>query len=148
MRTQLTPLQKGGGAPSPILCPCLLWSNGWMDQDDTWHGGRSSSRPHCARWGPSSPHQKGGRAPNFRPISIVASSQFSVHVYCGQTAGWMKTPLGMEVDFGPCYVVLDGDPAAPRKGHSSPLLFGPCLWWPRSPILSTAELLHFPPCIK
>jgi len=27
--------------------------------------------------------------------------QFSVHVYCGQTAGWMKTPLGMEVDIGP-----------------------------------------------
>ena len=24
--------------------------------------------------------------------------QFSAHVYCGQTAGSMKTPLGMEVD--------------------------------------------------
>jgi len=29
----------------------------------------------------------------------------------------------------------------PRKGHSSPPLFGPCLWWPRSPISATAELL-------
>ena len=27
--------------------------------------------------------------------------QFSAHVYCGQTAGWMKTPLGTEVDLGP-----------------------------------------------
>jgi len=28
------------------------------------------------------------------------SPQFSAHVYCGQTAGWMKTPLGTEVDLG------------------------------------------------
>jgi len=50
-------------------------------------------------------------------------TQFLAHVglYCGQTAGWMKTPLGTEVDLGPGYIVLDGDPAAPRKGHSSPL---------------------------
>jgi len=26
--------------PPPIFGPCLLWPNGWMDQDDTWHGGR------------------------------------------------------------------------------------------------------------
>jgi len=26
---------------------------------------------------------------------------FSAHVYCGQTAGWIKMPLGMEVDLGP-----------------------------------------------
>ena len=25
----------------------------------------------------------------------------SAHVYCGQTAEWMKTPLGTEVDLGP-----------------------------------------------
>jgi len=28
--------QKGGGAPK-IFGPCLLWPNGWMDQDGTWH---------------------------------------------------------------------------------------------------------------
>ena len=69
------------------------------------------------------------------------SPQFSVHVYCGQAAGWMTMPLGTEVDLGPGHIVLDGDPAPPRKGHSSPLLFGPCLLWPRSPISATAELL-------
>jgi len=42
--------QKGGGAPSPIFGPCLLWPNRWMDQDGTWHGGGPWSRPHCARW--------------------------------------------------------------------------------------------------
>jgi len=49
--------------------PCLLWPNGWMDQDDTWHGGR----PHYARWGQSSPTHKVDRAPfNSRPMSVVA----------------------------------------------------------------------------
>jgi len=39
------------------------------------------------------------------------SPQFSVDVYCGQSAGWMKTPLGTELDLGPGHIVLDGDPA-------------------------------------
>jgi len=29
------------------------------------------------------------------------SDQFSVHIYCGQTAGWIKMPLGTEVGLGP-----------------------------------------------
>jgi len=33
----------------------------------------------------------------------------------------MKTPLGTEADLGPRHIVLDGDPAPPRTGHSSPL---------------------------
>jgi len=36
---------------------------------------------------PVPPSPKGARA-----------SQFSVHVYCGQTAGWIKMAVGMEVD--------------------------------------------------
>jgi len=63
------------------------------------------------------------------------------HVYCGQTAGWMKTPLGTEVDLGTGHNVLDGDPATSRKWHSSSPLFGRCLLWRRSPISATAELL-------
>ena len=73
----------------------------------------------------------------------TAPAQFSAHVYCGQTAGWMKMPLGTEVDLGPGHIVLDGNSAPPlRKGHSSPPLFGPCLLRPRSPISATAELLY------
>ena len=34
--------------------------------------------------------------------------QFSANVYCGQTAGWIKMPLGTEVNLGPYDVVLDG----------------------------------------
>jgi len=26
------------GVQSPIFGPCILWPNGWMDQDGTWHG--------------------------------------------------------------------------------------------------------------
>ena len=45
------------------------------------------------------------------------SPQFSAHVYCGQTAGWIKLALGMEVGLGPGHIVLDGNPAPlPKKG--------------------------------
>jgi len=60
---------KRGGA-SPIFGPCLLWPNGWMDHDGTWHGGRPQLRGLCVRWGPSPPPQKGGGAPNYRPCLL------------------------------------------------------------------------------
>jgi len=47
-------------------------------------------------------------------------------VCCGQTAGWMKIPLGTEVGLGPGDTVLDWDPAPPPgKRHSSPPHFRP-----------------------
>ena len=69
------PFRKRGRSPGepPIFGPCPVYSNGWMDQDGTWHGGRRWSRPHCARWGPSSPPQNGGQSPKFWPISIAVS---------------------------------------------------------------------------
>jgi len=33
-------------------------------------------------------------------------------------AGWIKLPLGMEVDLGPSDFVLDANAAPPKKGHS------------------------------
>jgi len=63
-------------------------------------------------------------------------------VYCVQTAGWMKTPLGTEVDLGPCHIVLEGVPAARERDTEAPLLFGPCLFWQWSPISATAEHLY------
>jgi len=80
-------------------------------------------------------------------------TQFLAHVYCGQMAGWVKTPLGTEhgvfflhrgteVDLGPGHIegLLDGVPA-PAKGAQQPPLFGPCLLWPRSPMSGNSELL-------
>jgi len=62
--------------------------------------------------------------------------------YCGQTAGWMKTPLGTEVDIGAGHIALDGFPPLRERGTAPPLLV-PCLLWPRSPISVAAELLLY-----
>jgi len=50
--------------------------------------------------------------------------QFSAHIYCDQTAGWIKMPLSMEVGLGPGDIVLDGDPAPPPLGQPN---FARCL---------------------
>jgi len=42
--------------------------------------------------------------------------QFSAHVCCSQMGGWIKMPLGTEVDLGQGDFVLDGDPAPPKRG--------------------------------
>jgi len=41
-------------------------------------------------------------------------------MYCHQTAGWIKMPLGTQIGLGPGDIVLDGNPASHGKGHSSP----------------------------
>jgi len=50
------------------------------------------------------------------PPKRGTAPQFSAHVHCVLTAGWIKMPLGMEVGLGPSDFVLDGDPAVPLKG--------------------------------
>jgi len=65
---------------------------------------------------PKKEAEPGGRAPR----------QFSAHVYCGQTAGWIKMALGIEVDLGPVHVVLDGD-SSPRQKRGQPPIIGPSL---------------------
>jgi len=43
-------------------------------------------------------------------------------MYCGQTAGGIKTPLGTEVRLNPGDIVLDGDPAPPpKRGTATPI---------------------------
>jgi len=41
------------------------------------------------------------------PRKRQVPTQFLAHVYCGQTAGWIKMPLGTEADLGPGDVVWD-----------------------------------------
>ena len=91
-----------------------------MDQDETWLAGRPRSWPHCVRWGPSSPPPKGAKPPIFGPCLL----------WCGQTTGWIKMPLGMQVGIGPRHIVLDGDPALPSPKGGGATIFGPCLVWP------------------
>ena len=90
----------------PVCNVGVLWPNSWMDQDETWHGGRPRPRPHCVRLRPSSSSTKGESSP------ILA------HICCGQTAGWIKVLLGREVGIGPGHIVLDGDPPPPPQGHN------------------------------
>jgi len=104
------PPNKGHSTPPPIFNPCLLWSKGCMDQYTIWLGGRPEPRPHCVRWGAISPI----------PLKRGTAPHFSAHVYCGQTAAWIKMPLGMKVGLGPGNIVLDVDPAPPApKGQST-----------------------------
>jgi len=63
--------RKRAHPPHPIFGPCLLWPNGWMDEDAAWYGSRPRPRPHCIRRGPSS-RRRGTAAPLF-----------STTVYCG-----------------------------------------------------------------
>jgi len=105
------PCPKRGSSPSPIFGKFLLCPNGWMHHDATWYGCRPQPRGLCVRWGPISLPKKGAEPPR----------QFSAHVYCGQTAGWIKMALGMEVGLDPGHIMLDGKPAPfPRKGDRAP----------------------------
>jgi len=92
------PSPKRGAQRPPHYSAHVLQSNGSMDQ----------GAPHYIIWGPTSP--KGAQPPTFGPC-------------CGQTAGWIKMPLGRKVDLGPGDIVLHGDPAPP----------------PMSPISTTVE---------
>jgi len=138
--------KKGGRAPFPVFSPRLLWPNCCTDQDATWYGGRPRPRRLRVRWGPSYRQKNGHTHPTYwikmslgTEVNLLdgiaaplkgAQPQFSVHVYCGQTAGWMTTPLGTEVYLGPGHIVLDVVPALRERAHSCPLLFRPCLLWP------------------
>ena len=53
---------------------------------------------------PALPRKKGTAPPYFWPMSRPLLCPVP-------TAGWIKMPLGTEVDLGPCHIVLNGDPA-------------------------------------
>jgi len=66
------PVPKKGGAPAQFSA-YVLWPNGWTDQDGTWNGCGPWPRPHCARWGTSSPPQKGAESPIFVPFLLSSN---------------------------------------------------------------------------
>ena len=105
------PSQKG--AEPPIFGPYLLWPNGWMDQDATWHGGRPQPKRHCVRWGPSSPPPRGG------------APQFLANICCGQMAGWIKMPLGREVRPQSKQHCVRWGPSSPSQKGGGALNFQP-----------------------
>ena len=105
-----------------------------MDQDDTRHEDGPRSRPHCARWGPSSPPKMGQRP------------QFTAHIDSAQMAGRIKMSLGKEVGLCPGDIVLDGDPVPPPlNGHRGGRAGSPSKTkshGPRPTAISSGILVH------
>jgi len=67
------------------VCPVcnigISWPNGWMDQDETWHGGRPQPYSHCVRRGPSPQGHSPQSSANvycvkWSPISATAEHLF------------------------------------------------------------------------
>jgi len=53
------------------------------------------------------------------PLPKGHSPQFSVHVCCGQTTGWIKISLNTQVGLDPGNIVLDGYPGLHGKGTAA-----------------------------
>jgi len=68
---------------APHFSAHVLWPNSWMDQDATWCGHRPRPRPHCVRWGLSSPPKK-AQSPNFGPSLLWP------YAWIGQDATWYE----------------------------------------------------------
>jgi len=110
-------------AEPPIFGPCLLWANGWVDQDATWYRDRHRPRRHCVRWGTNSP-QKGGTAPPpiLGPCLLWPKAYMHQDTtwygarpqprrYCGRWGPSSPPVKGHSTNFRPMYVVakqLDG----------------------------------------
>ena len=69
---------------------------------------------------PTSPPRKKGAAKKI----------FLVHVYCGQTDGWIKMALSTEIGLSSADFVLNGDPARPLN------------FWPMFIIVIAISLEH------
>jgi len=101
------PLPKG--AQRPIFGPYLLWLNGsWIKMPIGTEVGLGLG-DFVLDGDPAAPHQKRGGPPISGPCILWPngsmyqdttwhSPQFSANVRCGQTTGWTKMPLGMEVN--------------------------------------------------
>ena len=61
--------------------------------------------------------------------------------YCGQTAEWIEMPLGTEVELGPGGIALDGDPAPPKGGYSTPMYCSQTAAWIKMPLCMEVNLV-------
>jgi len=103
-----SPPQKGGTEPPNFWPIFIVAKRLGASRYATWYGGRLQRRRLCVRWGPS-PYPKRGGAP----------TEFSAHVYCGQTAACIKMLLGTEVGLDLRDTMFAVDPATPRKRAQS-----------------------------
>jgi len=104
----------------PVCDVGVLWPNGWIDQDETWHADRPRPWPHCVRRGTTSPPQKG-----FAPIS----SPYLLWPNCWMDQDGIWHGGGSRsrphcARWGPSY------PPAKRVQSPLPPIFDPFLLWP------------------
>ena len=83
-------------AQPPVFGSCLLWPNGWMDEDATWYGSRPRPRPHCVRRGPSFPATGAQQHPLF-----------SAHVCCGHGSPSQLLPSSCWINYCLGFIVLN-----------------------------------------
>jgi len=112
----------------------VLWPNGWMDQDATWHGGGPRPRWRCVRWGPSSP-------PPPRKRDTAAPRLFGPCLLWPN--GWMDQDAiwyGGRPRSRPHCVRWGPSSAQPKWAQQPPTFWPMSVGAKRSPISATAEL--------
>ena len=84
------PHHKGGGAPSPIFGPRLLWPNGWMDEDAAWYGSIDLGPGHIVLDGVQAPANGAQQLPPlFGPCLL-----------------WPRSPISATAELLFCYLTL------------------------------------------
>jgi len=71
--------------------------------------------------------------PATPPKKGLHSPQFLAHVFCGQTARWIKMPRIKEVGLGSGHIVLDRDPASQPPPISAHVCCGQTGGWMKMP---------------
>jgi len=97
--------------PLPTFGPCLLRPNGHPSQQLL--SSCTNGRPKRL-------------AVYYRTVVCHCVCLSITFMYCGQTAGWIRMPLGTKVGLGLGHTVSDGDPV-PTEVGTVPLTFGACL---------------------
>jgi len=93
-----------------------------------------------------------------RCLSVCLSILSVTLVYCGQTIGWIKMKLGMQLGLGPGHIVLDGELPSSKRGRnpqfSACICCGQMAGWIKMPLgrevrLSPSDIVldgtHLPP---
>ena len=122
------------GGQSPNFWPVSVAAKWPQGSRSAWHGGRTRPSPDdFVLDGDMAPSPKGGTAP---------FPQFSAYLYCGQTAGYIKMPLGMEVASAQGTLCSVGTQLPLPKRGAEPPIFSPCLLWPKGCMDQDLSLIH------
>jgi len=57
---------------------------------------------------------------SYRTVVCLSACLSVTFVYCGQTVGWFKMKLGVEVGLDPGHIVLNVDPDPPPQKGTAP----------------------------